>query len=189
MDSGEATDRVSNSFVCHELKTGMGFTRRKVPLAPVNSWEPRITAWLLIHFGELHSVGEGEHLSVDLLAARYEDVLAPGRSETDRFLDGADHIDSIVAPVFPASENDVGSSFERVADRLEGCPSHQQGVPHRHPFESGKILGDLPWEMTINPDDTIAADGGNDHDSHVLRLRWVPESKGEGRSSGLRHRL
>src|SRR6185312_14086253 len=65
-----------------------------------------------------------------------------------------------------ARDHDVGATIERTADRLEGLATHDDRPIDRERAEMGEIGFQPPWKLAFAADDSVLADGGDQHDLH-----------------------
>lgn len=60
----------------------------------------------------------------------------------------------------PANDQ-VGTAWQRAAQRLPGVAAHYDGVAQRSPFKVRQVGGQMPWQSVVAADDAVVGVGDN----------------------------
>ncbi len=103
----------------------------------------------------------GQERGVELCSA-YDVELAAVGGFCDG-VEGAEHSDT--SDVGLAGDDPIFAAWERLAEGVVGFSSHDDDVTEGCAFEKFQVLGDVPGDSAIDPDDAVAGHGGDgDHE-------------------------
>src|SRR6202035_876412 len=137
--------------------------------APVGLLERReegVAGDLRRDHGEEDAGGERQRLAVDLRPSGDEDLLPYRfRRLSQGLADRVGHGDAFGCVPFPAGDDHRRPSRQPAADRLEGLPSHHQGVPEGEALEAPEVGRQPPGEGAAAADDAVLGHGSDERDS------------------------
>jgi hypothetical protein len=117
---------------------------------------------------EVNDIRERQRQPIDLCPSDHGQLGGATRPLHSLF-DRRDGQNAIRLPSPIASQNEIGAARKRLADRLEGLATHQDGLAHRGRFETLEVLGQSPGQRVVAADDPIARHRDDERDDGGLR--------------------
>ena len=108
----------------------------------------------------------GHHFSVHVLAADNEAFpLRQGREQVFHGMEKEHALRRLIIPI--SCKHIVHPSRQHFGQAFKGLPSHNDGMAHGEGFEPFQIIGKVPDEAVILPDDPVCRPGCDDGKSHT----------------------
>ena len=117
-----------------------------------------------MHFGEIEPVRLRQGQGIDLRPAHHHGFVLPFDEghvlrQGHRLVQGRHYLGSLRLKIRLASNHDIGTTRERLAQGIPGLAAHDHWLAKGDLLEVLEVVGQIPGQLVVTPDDTVTGLG------------------------------